>query len=80
MAPITGRRSGPGESQFTSVLTTVLLTVFLVYSLLPVFYLVVSSTKDNTDLFSSFGLWFASFSLTENLRDTFTRDGGVFWN
>jgi len=58
----------------------VLLAVFLVYSLLPIFYLVVSSTKDTTDLFTSFGLWFASFNLPENLRDTFARDDGVYWN
>jgi multiple sugar transport system permease protein len=51
-----------------------------VYSLLPIFYLVVSSTKNTTDLFTSFGLWFASFNLPENLRDTFARDDGVYWN
>ena len=80
MAPITGTRGGPGENQFKRVLTTVLLAVFLVYSLLPIFYLVVSSTKDTTDLFTSFGLWFASLNLPENLRDTFARDDGVYWN
>jgi len=82
MAPITERKSGtPGQGQLTRVLTTILLAVFLVYSLLPIFYLIVSSTKNNADLFSSFGLWFSSgFSLPENLRDTFARDGGVYWN
>jgi multiple sugar transport system permease protein len=80
MASITGTRGGPGENQFKRVLTTVLLAVFLVYSLLPIFYLVVSSTKDTTDLFTSFGLWFASLNLPENLRDTFARDDGVYWN
>ena len=82
MAPITERKSGaPGQGQFTRVLTTILLAVFLVYSLLPIFYLIVSSTKNNAELFSSFGLWFSSdFSLPENLRDTFARDDGVYWN
>ena len=81
MAPITSRRGGPGGSQLTRVITTVLLGVFLVYSLLPLFYLVVSSTKDNTDLFTSFGLWFSSaFNLPGNLRDVFARDDGVYLN
>jgi multiple sugar transport system permease protein len=81
MAPITSRRGGPGESQLTRAITTVLLGVFLVYSLLPLFYLVVSSTKDNTDLFTSFGLWFSSaFNLLGNLRDVFARDDGVYLN
>jgi multiple sugar transport system permease protein len=81
MAPITARRSRPGESQLTRVITTALLAIFLVYSFLPIFYLIVSSTKNNTDLFTSFGLWFSSaFNLPANLRDTFARDGGVYLN
>ena len=35
MAPITARRSSPGESQLTRVITTALLAIFLVYSFLP---------------------------------------------
>jgi multiple sugar transport system permease protein len=52
-----------------------------VYSLLPLFYLIVSSTKNNADLFTSFGLWFSSaFNLPANLRDVFARDDGVYLN
>ena len=81
MAPITSSRGGPGESQFTRVVTTALLAIFLVYSLLPLFYLIVSSTKNNADLFTSFGLWFSSaFNLPANLRDVFARDDGVYLN
>jgi multiple sugar transport system permease protein len=57
---------------------TLLLVVFLVYFVLPLFWLVVSSTKSNDDLFSTFGLWFAAFHLPQNLRDVFTYDGGVY--
>jgi multiple sugar transport system permease protein len=60
------------------VLATLLLLVFLVYFVLPLFWLVVSSTKSNDDLFSTFGLWFAAFNLPRNLRDVFTYDGGVY--
>jgi multiple sugar transport system permease protein len=81
MAPITARQSKPGENQLTRVITTALLAIFLVYSLLPIFYLIVSSTKNNTDLFTSFGLWFSSeLNLLSNLRDTFARDDGVYLN
>jgi multiple sugar transport system permease protein len=59
-------------------LATLLLLLFLVYFLLPIFWLVVSSTKSNDDLFSTFGLWFAAFHLPQNLHDVFTYDGGVF--
>jgi multiple sugar transport system permease protein len=66
-------------------LATVFLLVFLVYFVLPFFWLIVSATKTNPDLFTSFGLWFApDFNLFKNLGDLFTHDGGVFltwlWN
>jgi len=58
---------------------TLLLGLFLVYTFFPLFYLLVASTKSNLDLFSTFGLWFASeFNLGTNLRDVFTFTNGVF--
>ena len=58
---------------------TLLLGLFLIYTFVPLFYLVVASTKSNLDLFSTFGLWFASdFNLGNNLRDVFTFTNGVF--
>jgi multiple sugar transport system permease protein len=81
MASTTAGGRGPGQSRATRVVTTALLFVFLIYSLLPIFYLVVSSTKNNANLFTSFGLWFAAaFDLPANLRDTFARDDGVYLN
>jgi multiple sugar transport system permease protein len=50
----------------------------LVYFLLPIFWLVVASTKANEDLFSSFGLWFSHMNLAENLHNVFTFQNGVF--
>jgi multiple sugar transport system permease protein len=66
-------------------LTTVFLLIFLIYFLLPFFWLIVSSTKTNPELFTTFGLWFApDFNFFSNLSDVFTYDGGVFltwlWN
>jgi multiple sugar transport system permease protein len=59
-------------------LPTVLLAIFFVYFVLPLVWLVISSTKSNDDLFSTFGLWFSTLHLSENLHDTFTYDGGVY--
>ncbi|GAC1356401.1 MAG: carbohydrate ABC transporter permease [Ktedonobacteraceae bacterium] len=66
-------------------LTTLLMLVFLVYFLLPLFWLLISATKTNPELFSTFGFWFASdFNLFNNIGDLFTHDNGVFlswlWN
>src|SRR5437588_12000864 len=66
-------------------LATVFMLVFLVYFLLPFFWLLISTTKTNSELFSTFGLWFApDFNFFTNLADLFSHDGGVFltwlWN
>jgi multiple sugar transport system permease protein len=68
----------PSGATRRRALATLLLLVFLVYFVLPLFWLVVSSTKSNDDLFSSFGLWFAAFHFPQNLRDVFTYDDGVY--
>jgi multiple sugar transport system permease protein len=67
------------------MLTTVFLFLFFLYFVLPLFWLIVSSTKSDGDLFSTFGLWFGSgFHLFTNIHDVFTHDGGVYrewlWN
>ena len=58
---------------------TLVLLALLSYFLLPLFWLLVASTKTNSDLFSTFGLWFGNeFNLVENLRDLFTFGDGIF--
>jgi multiple sugar transport system permease protein len=61
-----------------STLLTVAMLLCLIYFLLPIFWLVVASTKANEDLFSSFGLWFSNMNLAENLHSVFTFQNGVF--
>jgi multiple sugar transport system permease protein len=62
-----------------SYLQILLLTVFTVYCLLPLWWVVVTLFKDNGQLFSTFGLWFSSPShFLENLNALFTRDNGNF--
>ncbi|WP_349257480.1 carbohydrate ABC transporter permease [Actinophytocola sp.] len=51
----------------------------LAYFLLPLFWLVVASTKSTQDLFTTFGLWFSHApQLFTNVGATLTHDGGVF--
>jgi multiple sugar transport system permease protein len=49
-----------------------MLLALTVYCLTPLYWLIIATTKDNTDLFASFGLWFAHLNLGQNLVDTFT--------
>jgi multiple sugar transport system permease protein len=62
----------------TSWLLTVFVLICVGYFLLPLYWLVVASTKSNDDLFTSFGLWFANFNLFENIQDVLTFQDGVF--
>jgi multiple sugar transport system permease protein len=71
------RRYAPERRR--SVLLTVLLWLCVLYFVLPLWWLLVSATKDNAALFSTFGLWFGGdFSLWENLQTLFTVRGGIF--
>lgn len=71
------RRKSPGVRP-NYVLTIAALAI-VAYFLLPLWWLVVASTKSNAGLFSSFGLWFSSeFALIDNLRDVFTAQNGIF--
>src|SRR5690606_13012206 len=51
----------------------------LLYTLLPLAWLVINASKTQEGLMDSFGLWFAGdFALFENIATTFTYDGGIF--
>jgi multiple sugar transport system permease protein len=67
-----------GDRKRTSWLLTVFVLICVGYFLLPLFWLVVASTKSNADLFSSFGLWFANFNLFENIKTVLTFQDGVY--
>ncbi|WP_086802169.1 carbohydrate ABC transporter permease [Streptomyces caniscabiei] len=69
---------GVRPSRRAVVLTTGLLVVFVLYSLAPTWFLIVSATKDQTDLYSTFGLWFSTNHLGDNLHDIATYHDGVF--
>ncbi|CAD5137857.1 MULTISPECIES: carbohydrate ABC transporter permease [Microbacterium] len=55
------------------------LVVATLYFLVPVFWLVVASTKNNTDLTSTFGFWFAEPNLAANYDSLMGWTQGLFW-
>ncbi|MEV0405371.1 carbohydrate ABC transporter permease [Actinoallomurus sp. NPDC050550] len=58
---------------------TIAMLAALAYFLLPLFWLVIASTKSTQDLFNTFGLWLSrSPQLFTNIRETLTHDNGVF--
>ena len=72
------RRNRPHRSS-GNTLAYIVMTVFLIYFLIPLVWLLIASTKTNAGLFSSFGLWFdKSINSVQNLKDLFARDDGAF--
>ena len=82
---IVGKTNQSARFRRSRWLMTLLLGLYFVYTFVPIWYVITSSTKTNPDLFTSFGLWFASdFHLWQNLYDLFTIQHGIFriwlWN
>lgn len=55
------------------------LTLFAIYSVAPVWWLIVNATKDRRDLYNSNGLWFAEMNFGENLRQIVAYQDGIFF-
>lgn len=55
-----------------------LMALMALYFLFPVWWLIVSSTKSNPDLFATSGFWFAEMNFAENVSKVFTYDSGLF--
>ena len=72
---------GPGRR---SILPIALMLLFLAYSLFPVWWLLVSSTKNLSDLYSTFGLSFAHWNLGSNISQTLDFQNHIYvrwvWN
>ncbi|RNG26409.1 carbohydrate ABC transporter permease [Streptomyces botrytidirepellens] len=73
------RKRAEGRRPRRSVLLTLLTGLVLLYSLVPLAWLVISATKTQEGLARSFGLWFSGdFALWDNIRETLTYQDGVF--
>ncbi|WP_396667620.1 carbohydrate ABC transporter permease [Microbacterium sp. R86528] len=63
----------------SSTLLTVLMGVMVIYSLMPLVWLLISSTKTQDELLTSFGLWFSGpFALFDNIGATLSYSDGIF--
>ena len=77
--------SSAQPAQRANILVVAALFVVSIYFLLPCYWLLVSSTKTSSDLFSTNGLWFApTFNLLANIQNVFSYDSGLYgiwlWN
>lgn len=62
-----------------SNLLSLFMWISAAYFLVPLLWLTVASTKDNRDLFNTFGLWFGrEFNLFNNIVDVFTVQEGIY--
>lgn len=72
-------RGGSGRTPRKSIVLTLVMTIMIVYSLVPLVWLVINATKTQADLFTSFGLWFGDeFVLFQNIAETLTYRDGIF--
>ena len=72
------RKAYNPEKRRSTLLTVVMWTCVL-YFIVPLVWLFISSTKDNGDLFTTFGLWFGKdFNLFANIVDVFTYQDGIY--
>ncbi|GES32732.1 carbohydrate ABC transporter permease [Streptomyces angustmyceticus] len=60
------------------IITASLLTVAALYFLVPVYWLVVSATKNSADLFGTFGFWFADPHPVDRLTEVLAYDHGIY--
>lgn len=65
--------------QRRSVVLTIVMALFVLYSVVPLLWLIINATKSQPDLYSTFGLWFGKhFNLFQNVVDTLTYRDGIF--
>ena len=74
-----GASAGDREPSEPGVLRRLVLAAFLIYCLLPVAWIIAAMTKDSSQIFSTFGFWFAyPTHFYENLVGLFSYQNGIF--
>lgn len=62
-----------------NVLIHVVMLLMVVYCLIPLVWLMFSSTKSNEDLYTSNGMWFGeNMAFHQNIVETFTFENGIY--
>ena len=76
------RASRPGASHREGLLprsvAMLIMVVFTLYFLIPIWWLLVASTKSRGDLFTTNPLWFSDLNFWDNLVALLNYDGGIF--
>ncbi len=70
---------GERPSRTARILAWIFMIAVALYFLVPVYWLIVASTKSTGDLFSTPGFLFAGFNLWENLVALSNQADGIFW-
>ena len=79
LPPTAPRRKPYNRTKRRSNLLTVVMWLCALYFVVPLLWLFISSTKDNGDLFTTFGLWFGKdFNLFANIVEVFTYQDGIY--
>ena len=68
-----------GPSKLARIVTIVALTFTMLYFVLPIIWVMFSSTKSNADLVSTNGFWFGHFELADNYTKLMGWTQGLFW-
>ncbi|MFV2116195.1 carbohydrate ABC transporter permease [Micromonospora sp. LOL_025] len=78
MSAPTAKATRPARRSGGGLVARAGMALFVIYFLLPFWWLLVAATKDNDGLFGSDPLWFGDLHLIGNLRLLFTQDGGLY--
>ncbi|WP_374205455.1 carbohydrate ABC transporter permease [Microbacterium sp. C5A9] len=66
------------ESGISRTAAMLIMAVFTVYFLLPLWWLLVASSKETGDILTTAPLWFADFHLLDNIAELFTYRDGIY--
>ena len=81
LAPMRAMKTGTTrirEPRVPRVSAMLVMTVFTIYFLLPLWWLLVASSKDTGQILTTNPLWFADFQLFTNIGELFAYRDGVF--
>ncbi|WP_345800526.1 carbohydrate ABC transporter permease [Microbacterium sp. AZCO] len=69
---------GPRESILSRGAAFLIMGVFTLYFLVPIWWLFIASTKDRGDLLTTNPLWFADWNLFANIGDLLAYNNGIY--
>ncbi len=72
------KRPRRGAATVSKAAVNAVLLVAVLYTLMPLTWLLIAATKNHADLFGTAGFGFGEFHLFDNLRSVFTYDDGIF--